>query len=384
MDRITSVFNIIGTSGKSAVPKVGSAVKTGLTSVGKLGGKLLKGSESKPKRDDIATVLSEGDIKYGEDVLLNDEAVEVSLNSSKPKDIIKALNTILSVLVYSTNHESLDSLVPRLDTELVDDDIRTRVMKKFYPSVVKCIINENKEVKKLAMFIILHTFTENNESTTHSLNSLLKEVISGDPERRANGVKLMSSIANNDIYPFIYTYILKGMNDLNPFVRRHSYIGLLKLRKNTEFGAAQSYQPESDDESEEDSVSTDDICLRLLRNSLHNITEEEQEVGGQAIKPETNENILAIAVYLLDQIIDEENSNVTENKFKSLHPVFFAILEKLDLVDEIFISQITPILIKYTKRYMGRRIKEARNVPEEDLNLTKDHRRVLDYILNAL
>ena len=33
---------------------------------------------------------------------------------------------------------------------------------------------------------------------------------------------------------------------------------------------------------------------------------------------------------------------------------------------------------------MGRRIDEARNVAEEELNLTKDHRKVIEYISNAL
>ena len=330
MERITSVFYKIGSGSKAAVPKVGSAVKNGISSVGKIGSRLMKKSENKSKRDDISTLLTEGDIKYGDDILQNDEAVDTYINSNKPKDIIKALNTILSVLAYSANNESLENVTPILDSDSQEDDIRTRIMKKFYPSVIKWIVNENKEVKKLAMLIVLQTFNENQDSTTHWLNTLLKEVINGDPERRANGVKLLSSIANNDIYPFIYTYILKGMNDLNPFVRRHSYIGLLKLRKNTEFGAAQAYQPEDEmDESEgDDSISTDDIWLRLLRNSLHSISEEEQEVGGQSIKAEDNENILAVAVYLLDQIIEEENSNATENKFKTLHPVFFTILEK--------------------------------------------------------
>lgn len=70
------MFYKLGSKSKSAVPKVGSAVKSGLTSVGKIGGKLIKGSDKKSKRDDIATVLNEGDIKYGDDVLVNDEAVE--------------------------------------------------------------------------------------------------------------------------------------------------------------------------------------------------------------------------------------------------------------------------------------------------------------------
>lgn len=234
------------------------------------------------------------------------------------------------------------------------------------------------------MLVILQTFAEDNESTTHCLNSLLKEVAHSDAERRANGIRLLSSIANNDIYPFIYTHVLKGMNDLNPFVRRCAYAGLLKLRRNTEFGATQPFAADDDESEADDEVSSDDLCLRLLSNALHNLTEEEQEVGGQAIKPEDNENVLAVAAYLLDQIIDEEHPAQTEAKFRTLHPVFVSVLEKLDEVDEVFVSQIVPVLIKYTKRYMGRTITEARNSPYDDLALNKAHRKVLECILNAL
>jgi vesicle coat complex subunit len=157
------------------------------------------------------------------------------------------------------------------------------------------------------MLIIIQTFTEDSEATILCLNSLLKEVGSSDAERRVNGLKLMSSIANNDIYPFIYSHIQKGMNDLNPFVRRAAYAGLLKLRNICEFSSTQNFVPDGDESgTDEEEAENEDLCLRLLRNTLHNVSELEQEVGGQSIRPEENENILSIALYLLDSVIDEE------------------------------------------------------------------------------
>lgn len=138
MERISNAVYKIGSGGKSAIPKVGSTLKSGLSAVGKFGSRLIKGTEAPSKKDDIASVLSDADIKYGDEVLLNDEAVSQHLNSSKPKDVVKALNTILSVLVYSTNSESVHSLAPRLDSALADyESLRSRVMKKFYHTVVK-------------------------------------------------------------------------------------------------------------------------------------------------------------------------------------------------------------------------------------------------------
>ena len=70
----------------------------------------------------------------------------------------------------------------------------------------------------------------------------------------------------------------------------------------------------------------------------------EKEIGGQTIKAEENENILAIVLYMLDRVIDEQNSS--ETKLKTIHPVYYTLLEKLDEINEIMISRITPIFDK--------------------------------------
>lgn len=388
MDLIANTFKKVSKRGKDAFPKAKSAAEKGMSTLGNFGARLLKSSSKGATIGDITSLLSQTDIKYGDENLLNnDDAVYQYLGSDNPQDTLKALNTILAILVYCTNVDYDSGAASTLDSALDDEeDFRTRIMKKFYPGVVKCINSDNKEVKKLALLIITQTFTEDSDATILCLNSLLKEVGHKDPERRANGLRLMSSIANNEIYPFIYTHILKGMNDLNPFVRRCAYAGLLKLRKNTEFGSTQNYVPDDNDESEEDEeeISTDDLCLRLLNNTLHNLTEEEQEVGGQSIKPEQNENILAISLYLLSQIIQEENSNTIESKYKTIHPVYFLLMEKLSEIDEIFISQITPVLIRYTKRYFGNIIEESRKEFDEEKEINKQQEKILYCITNAL
>lgn len=233
MDFLSSTFKKIRTGGQSAAPKVARVAKSGVSAISILSSRLIKKEEFPNKYDEIASVLEQTDIKYGDKYILkDDDMLDQYLTSSKPKDVIKALNTILSVLVYCTNSDGKDNIAPSISSNNGDEtDIRTRIMARFYPSIVNCIINENKEVKKLAMLIITQTFTEYNEATIMCLNSLLKEIQSSDAERRSNGLKLMGTIANNDIYPFIYTHVLKGMNDLNPYVRRAAYSGLLKLRK---------------------------------------------------------------------------------------------------------------------------------------------------------
>ena len=99
------------------------------------------------------------------------------------------------------------------------------------------------------MLIILQTFKEDNEAIILFINSLMKETPSSDAERRFNGIRLMSS---NDLYLFIYPHVQKGMNDLNPLVRRSSYAGLLKLKNISQIVSTQTDVAESEDSEEEE------------------------------------------------------------------------------------------------------------------------------------
>lgn len=148
-------------------------------------------------------------------------------------------------------------------------------------------------------------------------------------------------------------------------------------------GNTEIYIPDDEDESEidEEDQEIGDLCLRLLKNTMHNVSELEQEIGGQVIKPEKNENILAVALYLLDKVIDEENG--VESKMSTIHPIFYTLLEKLDEIDEIIISQITPILIRYSKRYLGKQIEESKYLNEGDV-IPKQVRKVVDNLSSAL
>ena len=233
MELISNTLKKIKSGSQAAVPKIGSVTKKGISAVGKIGSKIIKGSQKPKNSQNIKSLLTEGDIKYGDENLLEDEiAIGEYLVSNKPDEVVKALTTILSILVYCSNISSDSRSAPKLNSALAEeDDLRTKIIKKFYPSVVNCIQNESKEVKKLAMLIILQTFQEDSDATIMCINSLNKEVINSDAERRANGLRLISSISNNDIYPFIYSHVQKGMNDLNPLVRKAAYGGLMKLKK---------------------------------------------------------------------------------------------------------------------------------------------------------
>lgn len=121
------------------MPKVGSAAKSSISAVGSLGSKLISRAQKTARAETIASLLSEADIKYGDETLLkDDEMLEQCLSSNKPKDVIRALNTILSILVYCANTNHTEPIAPGLDSALTEeDDFRTRIMKRFYPSVVK-------------------------------------------------------------------------------------------------------------------------------------------------------------------------------------------------------------------------------------------------------
>ena len=93
---------------------------------------------------------------------------------------------------------------------------------------------------------------------------------------------------------------------------------------------------------------------------------------------------MAVSLYLLDQVITEDSSKDVEEKFKVLHPIYFMVLSKLDEVDELFISQITPILIKYTKRYFSSQIKASQQ-PDFDIDyINKEQKKVIELLENSL
>jgi hypothetical protein len=381
MEFFTNAYKKIKSGGQNAVPVVGSATMKGISAVGSFGGRFFGSGSKEQKIDNIGSMLSEADIKYGDENLVkDDEMLNQYLNSSKPKEVIKALNTILSILVYCTNKGKEDSLTPNSDpSSNEDEDFRTKILKKFYPGVVKSINSENKQVKKLATIIISQTFSENSEDTILWLNTTLKEIDHKDAERRAISLKLLSTIANNETYPWIYGNILKGLNDLNPFVRRTAYASLLKLRKNTDFGATQDFVPEDDmnESDEEEETPTEDLCLKLLRNTLHNISEEEQRFGGQILKPEQNESLLAIALHLLDSLIPD---SLPEPKYASMHPIYFEILSKLSEIETIALLNALPILLKYTLRYLSPQIHSQLHLEEPSPIIAK----IIGYLSEAM
>jgi hypothetical protein len=139
MDLLTNAFRKIKSSSQAAVPTIGNVTRKGITAAGNLGGIIINTATKKVQLDGISSLLKEANIKYGDEKLLQDDnMLDQHLMSSKPKEVIKALNTILAVLVYFSNKIQDDSITPNQESAMnEEDDMRTRILKRFYPGVVK-------------------------------------------------------------------------------------------------------------------------------------------------------------------------------------------------------------------------------------------------------
>ena len=56
-----------------------------------------------------------------------------------------------------------------------------------------------------------------------------------EPNRRGDGLRLLSDMSLNEVYPFLFELMRKNVTDSNPFVRRVALVGLLKLKDLTDF-----------------------------------------------------------------------------------------------------------------------------------------------------
>lgn len=50
-----------------------------------------------------------------------------------------------------------------------------------------------------------------------------------EPTRRADALRVLTDFSLNEVYPFLFELIKKGVLDPNPYVKKIAFVGLLKL-----------------------------------------------------------------------------------------------------------------------------------------------------------
>ena len=180
-----------------------------------------------------------------------------------------------------------------------------RDVSNYYADVVKNIISDNIQVKKLVYIYIIHYSSENNDLALLSINTLQKELTHQNPQIRANAIKAMSSIRIQIVIPLVLLALKTTVKDTSAYVRRATASAIPKV-----------YQCDQ-------STHTTEECIDLISELLNN----------------TEPTVLGSALYAYSQICP--------NKVELLHKHIRKICHLLADFDEWGQIIAVDILLKY-------------------------------------
>ena len=67
------------------------------------------------------------------------------------------------------------------------------------------------------------------------INMLHKETVVKEPLRRADGLKTLTEMSVDEVYPWLFGIVKQACYDVNPYVRLTAFNGLLKVKDLTSF-----------------------------------------------------------------------------------------------------------------------------------------------------
>lgn len=104
-----------------------------------------------------------------------------------------------------------------------------RDVSSFFPDVVKNIVVESQEVKKLVYMYLIHYAEQNQELALLSINSFQKDLASHSQRVRANAMKAMSSIRIPVAVPLVILALKSAVKDPSSYVRRAAAAAIPKV-----------------------------------------------------------------------------------------------------------------------------------------------------------
>lgn len=138
-------------------------------------------------------------------------------SSAKPKEIIRLLNA-------GTERDILSGLKVVVMYMSTGKDAS-----RFFPHVIKNINSPSLRIRKL-IYIYLSRFSDTNpDLVLLAINSIQKSLHDHDPQIRALGLRIISSINNPTIVSISLLAIKNSINDLSPIVRRACAISISKI-----------------------------------------------------------------------------------------------------------------------------------------------------------
>lgn len=104
-----------------------------------------------------------------------------------------------------------------------------RDVSTFFPDVVKNVIVESAEVKKLVYMYLIHYSEMNQDLALLSINTFQKDLISSSQRVRGNALKAMSGIRVPVAIPLVMLAIKSGVKDTSSYVRRAAAAAITKV-----------------------------------------------------------------------------------------------------------------------------------------------------------
>ena len=104
-----------------------------------------------------------------------------------------------------------------------------RDVSSFFPDVVKNVVVESQEVKKLVYMYLIHYAEQNQELALLTINSFQKDLASHSQRVRANAMKAMSSIRIPVAIPLVMLALKTAVKDHSSYVRRAAAAAIPKV-----------------------------------------------------------------------------------------------------------------------------------------------------------
>lgn len=155
-----------------------------------------------------------------------DEAYSTSFapHSSGVNSVSHDLKSMLE-----SNKDTLKLEAMRRLVSLIARGKNESICRSLFPSVVKCVVSKNPEVKKLVYAYLVRFAEVEPDLALLSVSSFQRSLKDPNPLIRGSALRVLSSIRVQVIAPLILSAIKESSHDMSPYVRKTAALSIPKL-----------------------------------------------------------------------------------------------------------------------------------------------------------
>lgn len=156
----------------------------------------------------------------------SDEAYSTSFSphSSGATSVSHDLKSMLESNKDALKLEAMKRLV-----SLIARGKNETICRSLFPSVVKCVVSKNPEVKKLVYAYLVRFAEVEPDLALLSVSSFQRSLKDPNPLIRGSALRVLSSIRVQVIAPLILSAIKESSHDMSPYVRKTAALSIPKL-----------------------------------------------------------------------------------------------------------------------------------------------------------